>query len=298
MRRAILGLQDKLGDVDSWKFIPKEVAPSSQADLYPVQDTLFISRYQSNEIDFNLIGVKMGDVNGDAIPNSSLGQIRQTESLLIESAFDEVRAGEEVVIDFTSQKELLALQLTLDISNYELVELRSGRFKITTEDYAVHDNYISIIWTEDYIQDGHTYEEWEVLYSLVLKSKIDQSISETLSINSDITESLAYTSLEEKLQLNGEHRERADEDLILYQNTPNPFRGDTQIKFYNPKADEVEVTIFDALGRLVYKSSQQYLRGEHTILIQREDLDGASGVLTYRLESTEDSQVGHMIAIQ
>ena len=298
LRRAILGLQDKLGDVDSWKFIPKEVAPSSQADLYPVQDTLFISRYQSNEIDFNLIGVKMGDVNGDAIPNSSLGQIRQTESLLIESAFDEVRAGEEVVIDFTSQKELLALQLTLDISNYELVELRSGRFKITTEDYAVHDNYISIIWTEDYIQDGHTYEEWEVLYSLVLKSKIDQSISETLSINSDITESLAYTSLEERLELNGEHRERADEDLILYQNTPNPFRGDTQIKFYNPKADEVEVTIFDALGRLVYKSSQQYLRGEHTILIQREDLDGASGVLTYRLESTEDSQVGHMIAIQ
>jgi hypothetical protein len=298
LRRAILGLQDKLGDVDSWKFIPKEVAPSSQADLYPVQDTLFISRYQSNEIDFNLIGVKMGDVNGDAIPNSSLGQIRQTESLLIESAFDEVRAGEEVVIDFTSQKELLALQLTLDISNYELVELRSGRFKITTEDYAVHDKSISIIWTEDYIQDGHTYEEWEVLYSLVLKSKIDQSISETLSINSDITESLAYTSLEEKLQLNGEHRERADEDLILYQNTPNPFRGDTQIKFYNPKADEVEVTIFDALGRLVYKSSQQYLRGEHTILIQREDLDGASGVLTYRLESTEDSQVGHMIAIQ
>ena len=132
----------------------------------------------------------------------------------------------------------------------------------------------------------------------MLRSNIDQSVSETLNINSDITESLAYTSLEERLDLSGEHRETAGGDLILYQNTPNPFRGDTQIKFYNPKADEVEITIFDALGRLLYKSSQQYLRGEHTLLIKRDDLQGASGVLTYRLESSDDSKVGHMIAIQ
>ena len=246
----------------------------------------------------NFIGYKMGDVNGDAVPNSTLGQIRSTESLLIESVFDEVNAGEEIVIDFTSQKELLALQLTFDISNYDFVELRPGRFDMTTDDYAVHDNSISMIWTEDYIKDGHTYEEFEVLFSLVLRSNIDQSVSETLSINSDITEALAYTSLEERLDLSGEHRETAGGDLILYQNTPNPFRGDTQIKFYNPKTDEVEITIFDALGRLLYKSSQQYLRGEHTLMIERENLQGASGVLTYRLESSDDSKVGHMIAIQ
>ena len=298
LRRAILGLQDELGQVDSWRFIPKELAPSSREELYPVQDTLFVSRDRFEEVDFNLIGIKMGDVNGDAIPNSSLGQIRQTESLLLESAFDQVSAGEELIIDFTNQKELVALQLTLDISNYEFVALRSGRLDMTSDDYAVHDNSISMIWTEDYIKDGHTFEEWEVLYSLVLRSTIDQSVSESISINSDITESLAYTSLEERLDLNGEHRETADGDLILYQNTPNPFRGDTQIKFYNPKADQIEVTIFDALGRLVYKNSGQYLRGEHTISIEREDLQGASGVLTYRIESTKDSQVGHMISIQ
>ena len=298
LRRAILGLQDEIGDVDSWKFIPKHVAPEGQADLYPVQDTLYISGDRLTEQELDIIGVKMGDVNGDAVPNSTLGQIRSTESLLIESVFDEVNAGEEIVIDFTSQKELLALQLTFDISNYDFVELRPGRFDMTTDDYAVHDNSISMIWTEDYIKDGHTYEEFEVLFSLVLRSNIDQSVSETLNINSDITESLAYTSLEERLDLNGEHRETAGGDLILYQNTPNPFRGDTQIKFYNPKADEVEITIFDALGRLLYKSSQQYLRGEHTLMIEREDLQGASGVLTYRLESSDDSKVGHMIAIQ
>ena len=298
LRRAILGLQDELGQVDSWRFIPKELAPSSREELYPVQDTLFVSRDRFEEVDFNLIGIKMGDVNGDAIPNSSLGQTRQTESLLLESAFDQVSAGEELIIDFTNQKELVALQLTLDISNYEFVALRSGRLDMTSDDYAVHDNSISMIWTEDYIKDGHTFEEWEVLYSLVLRSTIDQSVSESISINSDITESLAYTSLEERLDLNGEHRETSDGDLILYQNTPNPFRGDTQIKFYNPKADQIEVTIFDALGRLVYKNSGQYLRGEHTISIEREDLQGASGVLTYRIESTKDSQVGHMISIQ
>ena len=66
LRRAILGLQDELGQVDSWRFIPKELAPSSREELYPVQDTLFVSRDRFEEVDFNLIGIKMGDVNGDA----------------------------------------------------------------------------------------------------------------------------------------------------------------------------------------------------------------------------------------
>ncbi len=47
---------------------------------------------------------------------------------------------------------------------------------------------------------------------------------------------------------------------------PNPFKEQTQIKFYLPNADDVQIDIYDALGRKIHSfQEKKYSQGEHIL---------------------------------
>ncbi len=79
-----------------------------------------------------------------------------------------------------------------------------------------------------------------------------------------------------------EHNQGTPQHFILYGNAPNPFNGQTHIRFYLPRPGKVEWQVFNVLGQSVFKETQSYdSAGIKQILFSSEKV--SSGIYFYRL---------------
>lgn len=87
------------------------------------------------------------------------------------------------------------------------------------------------------------------------------------------------------------------ERIQLFQNYPNPFNPVTTIRFSLPAAAEVELSVYDLLGRKVESLlSETRDAGWHSVVW---DAGGyASGVYLYRLRVERSFQTGMMILMK
>jgi len=78
-------------------------------------------------------------------------------------------------------------------------------------------------------------------------------------------------------------------EFSLAQNYPNPFNNSTQIEFRLAHSSQVELVVYDLLGRRVATLVDQYLpAGSHRTSFDGTDADGVSlpsGVYFYRLKT-------------
>ncbi len=82
--------------------------------------------------------------------------------------------------------------------------------------------------------------------------------------------------------------------LTLYQNRPNPFKGQTLISFNLPEATKATLTVYDINGRTLKIVTENYAEGYNEISINRSDL-GATGVLYYRLMTDKEAVTKTML---
>lgn len=82
----------------------------------------------------------------------------------------------------------------------------------------------------------------------------------------------------------------------LYQNRPNPFRGQTVIGFRLPEAGEATLRVHDVGGRQLYVRQASYAAGYHEVELFGVDL-GGSGVLYYTLETAWGTMTRKMIRL-
>ncbi|MDX9924355.1 MAG: T9SS type A sorting domain-containing protein [Ignavibacteriaceae bacterium] len=86
-------------------------------------------------------------------------------------------------------------------------------------------------------------------------------------------------------------------EFTVYQNYPNPFNPTTNIKFSIPKASNVKVIVYDAIGREVRQLVNNELNaGTHTIQFNASNL--ASGIYLYRIEAGDFTKVNKMLLIK
>jgi photosystem II stability/assembly factor-like uncharacterized protein len=87
--------------------------------------------------------------------------------------------------------------------------------------------------------------------------------------------------------------------IILRQNRPNPFKGDTEISYFLASPGQVSLKVYDISGRVVTTlvDSRQD-RGEHTVPFSLPPGEAASGgVLYYRLVADGKSQSMKMLLV-
>ncbi|MEO8514584.1 MAG: T9SS type A sorting domain-containing protein [Ignavibacteria bacterium] len=86
-------------------------------------------------------------------------------------------------------------------------------------------------------------------------------------------------------------------DFALKQNYPNPFNPVTNIQFNIPKAGNVKLIVFDALGR----EAMALVNGHYSAGTYNVDMDASnlpSGVYFYRLESGSYYEVKKMLLVK
>ena len=78
--------------------------------------------------------------------------------------------------------------------------------------------------------------------------------------------------------------ESNDSGFALYQNTPNPYKGEIMIRFKLPSATAATMTIFDVTGRMLQSIEGDYNAGYNEVRVRSEELS-KTGVSYYQLDT-------------
>ena len=87
----------------------------------------------------------------------------------------------------------------------------------------------------------------------------------------------------------------AADNYALYQNTPNPFKGETTIGFELAQAGEAVISIMDVNGKVVRVIEGDFAAGFNNVRVNNIE---ATGVLYYTLESGDFTATKKMIIIE
>jgi len=89
----------------------------------------------------------------------------------------------------------------------------------------------------------------------------------------------------------------AAEKVVLLQNVPNPFQGNTQIGFYLPEATQTKLTVRDVKGAVLYQIQGEYSKGWNLLNVEAATLR-SSGVLYYSLETAKFVETKRMVVLK
>ncbi len=295
LRKLILNIDATFANNSSWRFVdasytfPNASNPwaASFPEVKNVNDLV-------GSLSANFVAVKVGDVNGNAIANSTQGSVRNlTSNLGINVADMNMVAGNEYKVDFTAADlngiEGFQFTLNLDKKGLELVDLVPG--------IAAEENF------GIFAEEGVVTASWNgeakggVLFSLVVRAKSNTTLSEVLNLNSRYTTAEAYKGGEVvNVGLNF-NASKASANYELYQNTPNPFAGESIIGFNLPAAGAATLTIQDVTGRTLKVINGQYAKGYNQVSLKSTELS-ATGVLTYTLKAADFTATRKMIIVE
>lgn len=91
-------------------------------------------------------------------------------------------------------------------------------------------------------------------------------------------------------------------DFVLSQNYPNPFNLGTMIEFSLPEPANVEIKVYDILGRVVRQVvSGPYPAGTHVVAFDGRDIRNLplpSGMYLYRITVGETTQTRKMVLLK
>lgn len=303
LRRLILNVDQELVFNTSWRFVDAayEFPDPSNPWLEPIPEVINLNDLADDELNNDFIAVKIGDVSGNAMPNSQALQGRSYVGSLVLKAEDQsLEAGQRCEVPIRAE-DLQAIDgyqfsLSFDPESLRLVDVRHG---ITTDEHfgfaLLNEGALTTSWNPE---GDFRPEPEEVLFTLVLEARRSGSLKDLLRIGTRYTPAEAYTAqgelLDVALQFGGE--QVLSDSYALYQNQPNPWRGQTQIGFYLPVASEVLLSVRDASGRMLKLVRGEFGAGTHQVRIEADQLP--SGVLYYTLETPHFTDTKKMIVLK
>jgi len=179
-------------------------------------------------------------------------------------------------------EQLAGMQFTLDFATdaVEIQEVVPGLMDQTQLGLTqLSRGYVSAAWTQkEDVRSGDA-----VLFTVRLRSLRPVAISDAVSFVDNPTYSEAYRIGTEELVDLALNVTPVNTDtpvlgngpdfglmggVVLSQNFPNPFVGETTISFTLPEAGEATINVYDLNGRIVKEVSGAYNAGKHAVILQ------------------------------
>lgn len=309
IRRVILGLSNSFGPTQqSWRFVKKDYTfpnptnPFSAA--FPEADKMSLT----NDMTCNFVGIKMGDLNGNAKPNSIAPSAPRTWAAPLTITADDMlmEAGKTYYIPLNiNEQNLMGTQFTLKYNSdmIDLINIKEGNLPdMTNANFAVVENgTITTSWNTN-----QTIQQQATFATLVFKAKQDVKLSEVLTLNSEVAVAEAYSHDEEVMRVNlafakGTTNTTPDatKGITLYQNQPNPFSEATQIRFYLPEPTSATISVMDITGKVVYSRSGEFSSGIHSISLNKSELTNLTvGMFYYQLQTSKEAITKKMLIVE
>jgi hypothetical protein len=308
LRKLILFINTEFQNNTSWRFVEADyVFPNASnpfASFFP--EVSNFNGLTAGAI-ANYVGVKIGDVNGSAVPNGLVGgDDRTTVGDLVFNVNDQkMVAGQEYTVDFKANdfNNVMGYQFSLafDQNAVEFVDVTAGNLtQLSMSNFGLSKVREGVITTSWNNTEATALNNNEVVFSVTFKAKSATQLSKVLSVNSRYTAAEAYNAELELMgvavEYNAENGVVASADFSLFQNTPNPFKAETVIGFNLPEASSATLKVYDVAGRVLKTVEGEFAKGYNQVTINRSDLS-ATGVLYYTLETATDSATKKMIMV-
>jgi hypothetical protein len=296
LRRLILGIYDSLPNITSWRFVDKYyVFPNPLNPFEATFSEISIFSDIPNQHNNDLIAVKVGDVNGNAILNASTKNAveRSNATLLLSTENRAIKAGETFTLQLAAAERVQAYQFTLNFQNLSLLNVNPLSRDMDLSNFGI---FVHALTTSYNGAQAGTFE-------LTFRAQADGQISDFLYLSDDITASEAY-----------QHNQRMDIGLLFnggdvaptqhvnfeaYPCQPNPMGTATRIGVVTPREMPVKLEIFDLTGRLLYTQQGQFEKGYHQFTVNRTDLpENATGTLLYKIASDAGVITRKMIVLR
>jgi hypothetical protein len=297
IRKLILQINPTFTNNTSWRFVDAAFSFPEPTNPFATNfpEIVNINNLPANVSNADFVAVKIGDVNGSAVTTNLLGADDRNVNGEFVLATDDITltAGAQYVVEFNAAD--LAIQgyqftLNFDQNALEFVELIPG--------LAKEENFGFTLLNEGAITTSWNGEATDnVVFSLVFTANSNTQLSNVLSIDSRYTQAEAYDAegglMDVALSFNG----ATTNEFTLYQNTPNPFNGETKIGFNLPTAGSATLTVQDVSGRVLTVVEGEYTKGYNEVLINSDALN-SNGVLYYTLETANDTATRKMIIVK
>lgn len=298
----LLNVDEFPNGMPSWRFVDANFVfpnPSNPFEtVFPEEKN--VQNLTSDLTDLNFVAIKLGDVTGNASPNLLSTQTRdENDELRFLTKDKYVKEGEliKVILETDEIQNINAWQFSflfeqdklefLDLEKMENVHFGTSKLE---------EGAVTVTWTRDenvLLKGKLRWLEFQFL------AKQDINLRDVLDISSRYTTAIAYdddgAGYNVQLQFINSTNE-GEETFQIFENVPNPFAETTSINYYLPKKDHVEILIYNTTGRLLKTYHAESAKGQQSFSINAKDI-GSSGVLYYRVRTSEDEKSGKMILL-
>ncbi|MFZ1791285.1 MAG: T9SS type A sorting domain-containing protein [Saprospiraceae bacterium] len=298
LRKLVLGVVNNLPKNESWRFVDATQEFSDISNPWPLNEVIIAKA--GDVASNNFVAVKVGDVDVTASvnANSSNTEIRSAAAVKFNIDEQSVNAGDIINVDVKASNfnEVFGYQFTTELTGLSVVAVQSGAITIEENMYAdLGNGKFTMSWTD---ANGVTVANDAVLFTLKVKADRNTNLSQAIVLNSAVTEAEAYVGADlETINAKLEVRGGVSKGFTLFQNTPNPFKAETNVKFSVSEASQVRFRVYDVTGKVLMNQTINAVQGENTITLRKSDL-AANGILYYQLESNGEIATRKMVIIE
>ena len=297
IKRLLLGQIDHFTHYTSWRFVDPNQTFIDEQSPWPFVEYLKVDFLSSDMVDNTLLGIKVGDVNGqlesNAFVSSSQSRSIQQTSIFADDHLFEKGDIVELEIRKPNLEHITAIQFNLDLDGLRYIGSNSESIKVGAENiFILKDGDLNFIHFGDLAGSN------EALFTLRFEAQRNGRLSRSAKMTSSNLKSLVYDQhgVEYALDLNFDISNIPEEIPYLLQNEPNPFKDQTEITFYLPNSGKAELVFYDISGRVLYSHSKDYEKGNHSVAISKEQIE-ISGMIIYQLSFEDISLRKKMILI-
>jgi len=300
LRQLILSKTFEFKDNTSWRFIDARHnfgSDISSSLSQKFSESMVIDHTENQNLKANFVGVKIGDVNGTAIPNllmtdESTEPRNKLTKMAIEIQDKLVEAGTffEVILEVTNLKKYNGFQFSLDFPALELVDLKENM--LTAQNWNIVNPH-QIVTSWNGISTGK-----ERLLTFKFKALSTGLISDFIKLNSQKISAEAY-AVDRTIQavtLNFK-RQKVTTNFELLQSHPNPTDNWTTIGFKLPTQENYVLKVIDLNGRILHHINGVGEQGLNQVSLQTKDLD-SKGLVYYQLQTDTELATKKMIILK
>jgi len=294
IRKVILQIDESFPNNTSWRFVDAAYTFADAMNPWGFAEVVNFNNLDSDALTTDFVAVKVGDVTGDAQTSFGSAQDRTMNGVFgINAKEVAMTAGNTYDVTFTADAAVEGFQFTMNFDAKKVAFVGMTDGVATAKNFGftkLNEGAITASWNAEAAYDFAGTEVFTVSFTALA----DVNLSDAVSINSRFTAAEAYAAgdlQDVALTFSG----AAANNYALYQNTPNPFKGETVIAFELAQAGEAVVTIMDVNGKVVRTINGDFAKGFNNVTVK--DIN-TTGVLYYTLESGDFTATKKMIIIE
>ena len=306
LRRLLLMDLADFTNNTSWRFIPADYQFENPQD--PLKEN-FPESISIDLKDINItadfIGVKIGDVNENALPN----QLMKTDSrnnkknlLTLSLPNQYLVKGQKasITVNINDLQEIAGFQFGLHFNQDKTASIRIGQHGILKEgnisQHLLQKGYLLCSWqqTENLVEGSR-----KPMVTLDILAKKSGWLNEFVQLDARYLQVEAYDQSGKtgSVQLSfWDPKNKTTSEVELFQNKPNPFREFTVINYQMPEKGRVRFDFFDSHGKQIYLLEETGKKGKNKIFLSRKELPG-KGLIYYQLTTPFGQKVKKMLAL-